>query len=185
MIQGGKSATSEEGAINKPKEGQSAAMKNPMAQIIIMVGFAILIFLTSIIYSLTSTIKNNEQLVAIKNLYFPVLELVDANIVRLDHINELLMQSVMTGEKQEVDDALTIYNQADEAFGDMAKLYQFRKADISRLRSDFTHYFELAKNTSLALLENRGEANSDLTTQMNHSLTDLRQNIREFRTWHH
>ncbi|WP_161808506.1 EAL domain-containing protein [Methyloglobulus morosus] len=157
-------------------------MKNPMRKIIMLVGCAFLIFLISIIFSLQTSIKNNEQLAAIKDLYFPVLELVDANIVRLDHINELLMQSVMTGERQDVDDALTIYKQADDAFADMAKLYQFRKDDISLLRADFTHYFELAKNTSLTLLENRGEDKSGLTTQMNQSLTGLRQNIRHFRT---
>lgn len=182
MTQGEKSVTNGEGNLYKPKNGQPSAMKNSMRKIIMMVGCAFVIFLISIIFSLQTSIKINEQLIAIKNLYFPVLERVDANIVRLDQINERLMQSVMTGERQEVGDALEIYKQADDAFADMAKLYQFRKEDISRLRADFTHYFELAQHTSLALLENRGEDKSGLTTQMNKSLTGLRQDIRHFRT---
>ncbi|MFA5983256.1 MAG: EAL domain-containing protein [Methylococcaceae bacterium] len=181
MIPAGKSATHQESAKNNQNDVPSVAIKNPMRKIIVMVSFAILIFLTSIIFSLHSSIKNNEQLAAIKDLYFPVLERVDANIVRLDHINELLMQSVMTGEHQELDDALVIYQQADDAFADIAKLYQFRKDDINSLRADFTHYFELAKDTSLTLLENKGEDKSGLATPMNKSLTDLRQNIRHFR----
>ena len=80
-----------------------------MRKIILMVGIAILVFLAFIFYSLQTSIKNNEQLSAIKEVYFPVLERIDANIVRLDHVEERLMQSVMTGERNEVDNAAGFY----------------------------------------------------------------------------
>jgi diguanylate cyclase (GGDEF)-like protein len=177
-----KPLTVKEGRIRKQNGLPTATDSKTMRKIIVLVVISILVFLAFIIYSLHTSIKNNEQLSAIKDLYFPVLERVDANIVRLDHIEELLMQSVMIGERNEVNEAAGIYKQADDAFADMVKLYQFRKMEIIRLRAEFKQYFELAKNTSLTLLENGGEDESGLTTQMNKSLTDLRRNLRQFRT---
>ena len=177
-----KPVTKKEGKVSKQKGLPTATDSKTMRKILLLVVIAILVFLTFIIYSLHTSIKNNEQLSAIKDLYFPVLERVDANIVRLDHIEELLIQSVMIGERNEVDDAASIYKQADDAFVDMIKLYQFRKKDISILRAEFKQYFELAKDTTLTFLENGGKDKPGLTTQMNKALIGLRQNLRQFRS---
>jgi diguanylate cyclase (GGDEF)-like protein len=166
----------------KPKDLPEAGSFNPMGKIIMMVGVAILVFLAFLIYSLQTSVKHNAQLSAVKDLYFPILERADANIVRLDHIEESMMQSVMTGERNEIDSAAGFYQQADETFAEMAKLYPAREADINRLRAEFNQYFELAKQTSMALLQNGGEDKSGLSAQMNQSLNELRQNIHQFRT---
>lgn len=154
---------------------------NPMNKIITMVGIAILVFLAFIFYSVQTSVKNSEQLSAIKDLYFPVLERVDANIVRIDNIEERMMQAVMTGEKDELENAAEFYHQADNVFAEMAKLYPARQGEINLLIDDFKQYFELAQKTSLSLLENGGEDKLDMSAQMNKSLTDLRQKIRLFR----
>ncbi|MCX7092965.1 MAG: Hpt domain-containing protein [Methylobacter sp.] len=154
---------------------------NPMKKIILMVGVAILVFLAFIFYSLHTSVRNSEQLSAIKDLYFPVLERVDANIVRIDHIEERMMQAVMTGEKDELDNAAEFYKQAGDVFAEMTKLYPARQNDINLLIEEFKQYFELAQKTSLSLLENGGEDKSGMSAQMNKSLADLRKNILQFR----
>jgi len=153
-----------------------------MRKIILMVIVAVLVFLAFIIFSLHTSVKNNEQLSAIKNLYFPVLEQVDANIVRLDKLDEHMMQSVMIGERDEIDIAAEFYHEADDTFADMARLYLSQEEEINRLRSEFKQYFEQARHTALILLKNSGQDKLGLSVQMNTSLKALRQHIRRFRT---
>ncbi|MGD0961399.1 MAG: ATP-binding protein, partial [Methylomonas sp.] len=166
---------------NRSKHAPYVKKSNSMLKIILMVSFAILVFLVFIIFSLHTSVKNNQQLSAIKDIYFPILERIDANIVRLDHIEEHLMQSVMTGERSEVDIAAEFNIQADNAFTEMATLYPAREEDINRLRAEYKEYFELARETSLTLLQYGGMDKSGLSAQMNISLAELRQNIRQFR----
>lgn len=146
-----------------------------------MVVIAILVFLTFITYSIHSSIKNNQQLSNIKVLYFPVLESIDSNIVRLDNVEDILMQSVMTGERHEIDNAVELYNQAEQTFTEMASYYHAQQDEIGQLKAEFKHYFELAKNTSLTLLQNGGEDKSGIAAKMNQSLASLRQNLHQFR----
>ncbi|WP_347985894.1 EAL domain-containing protein [Methylomonas sp. AM2-LC] len=169
-------------ATEKPKPAKAYSQIYPMRKIMLMVGVAFLVFMVFIIYSLHTSIKNNAQISTIKEVYFPVLERIDANIVRLDHVEEHLMQSVMTGERNDIDIATGIYLQADKNFAEMATLYQAQAADINQLKVEFKHYFELAKQTSLTLLHNGGEDKAGLAAEMNQSLLSLRENIRHFRS---
>ncbi|CAK0753621.1 Hpt domain-containing protein [Gammaproteobacteria bacterium] len=158
-----------------------AENSNPMRKIILMVSVAILVFIAFMIYSLQTSVKNGEQLSAIKDLYFPILERVDANIVRLDKIEEKLMQGVMTGERDELDNAAKFYQKSFDIFEEMGKLYPGRANEIGTLRDKLIRYFEFARKNLLSMLEQRGADNSAMSEQMNHSLNDLRQGIHRFR----
>ena len=75
--------------INPSQEASAAEIiagedTNPMRKIIFMVGVAIFVFLIFTIFSVQKSIQSSGQLTDIRALYFPVLERVDANIVRLD-----------------------------------------------------------------------------------------------------
>ena len=54
-----------------------------MRKIILMVGVAIFIFLAFSTYNVKKSVESGEQLYKILELYFPLLERVDANLVRL------------------------------------------------------------------------------------------------------
>ena len=169
--------------INKNSDARSFAQaKNPMFKIILLVGIAIVVFLAFILYSLDTSVTSNEKLSAIKDLYFPVLERVDANIVRLDHIEERMLEAVMTGEHDQVDTAAEFYQQANVVFTEMEQLYPSKLDDIKQLRLEYSQYFELAKKTSETLLENGGVDTLGISGQMNDALTALRQHIRQFRS---
>lgn len=159
-----------------------ATDKNPMRKIILMVGFAILVFIGFMLYSLQTSIKNSAQLSAIKDLYFPVLERVDANIVRLDKIEESMIQAVMTGERGELQNAKDLSQLTEQVFLEIQNLYTLKATEVSNLRDGFKRYFELANATTTSLLETRGDDKSGLSAQMNHELEALRSNIRQFRT---
>lgn len=152
---------------------------NPMRKIIIMVGVAIAVFLAFTTFSVQKALQSNASLEQIRELYFPVLERVDANIVRLDKMEERFMQGVMTGESDTVEEASEFFEQGDQVFGEMAELYPARRQDIERLRSSFKQYKELANTTSLGIINH--VADMSAVPRMNKTLADLRNELKGFR----
>ena len=103
---------------------------NPMRKIIMIVGIAILVFLGVTTLSVQKSFRSSDQLTSIKDLYFPVLQKIEANIVRLDKMEELFMRAVMIGETDPLDEAEVFYQQADKALVEVAELYPERKDDV-------------------------------------------------------
>lgn len=154
---------------------------NPMRKILVIIGVAIIVFLAFTTYSVQKSIQSSAQLSDIKDLYFPVLERVDANIVRLDKMAEQYLQSVMIGDKELVDQAAEIHLQADKSFEEMAKLYPEQVSKIAQLRSAFRQYKDTAAGISMDLLDKKPGDVTDRTTQMSQSLAELRKSVKEFR----
>ena len=166
--------------LNSVKQGSEDS--NPMRKIIALVGVAIVIFLAFTTYSVNISFQSSDALTEIKDLYFPVLERVDANIVRLDKMEETYTQAVMIGEKDLIADAEERFKTADAAFEEMLKLYPERKIDITLLRENFALYnASAAKATGLMLGEGGPEA-QEATKRMIGELKELRQRIQGFRT---
>lgn len=160
---------------------KSAKNTSPMRNIVLLVGLAIFVFLAFTTYSVQKSIQGSAQLSAIKDLYFPVLERVDANIVRLDKIEETILQAVMIAERDPLTQAATFNVEADKAFEEMLVLYPERKQDIQNLRADFKAYHELASSTSLGFIEKRISNLENHTPRMIQALTKVRQGIKSFR----
>ena len=159
-------------------EAGGGGSSNPMRKIIIMVGVAILVFLAVTTFSVQKSIQSSGQLTAIKDLYFPVLQKIEANMVRLDKMEELFMRSVMLGDNDPLDEEMGFYQQGDKAFEEMALLYPSQAKEIARLRGEFKQYQDLAKATALAL--NAKDTNID-AQKMNKLLGELRESIKKFR----
>ena len=159
----------------------AGASPNPMRKIIIMVGVAILVFLGVTTLSVQNSFRSSDQLTGVKDVYFPVLQKIEANIVRLDKMEELFMRSVMIGETDPLDEAQDFYQQADAAFVEIEAIYPTRKSEVETLRQEFRAYNELALSTAKAFLD---KADVDMPTQtrrMNDALNALRESIKRFR----
>jgi two-component system chemotaxis sensor kinase CheA len=152
-----------------------------MRKIIFMVGVAILVFLAVTTYSVRKSFQSSDQLTAIKDLYFPVLQQIDANIVRLDKMEELFMRSVMLGEHDPLDEAQEHFHKGDAAFAEMEKIYPERAKDIRALREEYKRYDALALKTAEDFLANKIANMPAQTKLMNKALNDLRGSIRNFR----
>lgn len=159
----------------------STPAPNPLRNVILMVAFAIVAFLAFLAYSVHSSIENNERLSTIKAAYFPVLERVDANIVRLDKMEEKFMQAVMIGEQDPLAQASEFQQQADTAFGEMLALFPAYTNEINSLRAEFNNYHKLATETSLSLLNNEPGDMQVKTARMNAALGALRHSVQQFR----
>jgi len=162
-----------------------AENNNPMRKIILMIGVAIVVFLAFTTYSVNKSIQSSSQLSDIRDLYFPVLERVDANIVRLDKMQEHYLTAVMLGEQDMVDQATEVHAKADKIFEEMLKLNPGREADIVKLRATAQQYKDLATSVSADLLGKKEVDVSARTALMSKTLDALRTDIKAFRESSH
>ncbi len=176
IMQGTNGSTESPAASGRPASGGGDA--NPMRKIIIMVGVAILVFLGVTTFSVQKSVQSSGQLSAIKDLYFPVLQKIESNMVRLDKMEELFMRSVMLGDNDPLEEELGFFQQGDKDFADMAEIYPAQAKEIARLRAEFKQYQDLAHATAVAL--NNKDTNID-AQKMNKLLGELRVSIKKFR----
>jgi hypothetical protein len=163
------------------QKSPAAKKTNAMGKVFLLVGVAILVFMAFTAYSVTKEIQGSAQLAAIKDLYFPVLQRLDANIVRIDKMEEFYIQVVVAGDRDMIPKAADLGAQADGAFAQIDSLYHGRGADIARLHAGLKQYQELATKASLAFLDQTGGDVESLAGGMNKSLADLRANLATFR----
>src|SRR5574343_1748453 len=155
IMQGSPATSTSSGAPGHEASGGGGGSSNPMRKIIIMVGVAILVFLAVTTFSVQKSFQSSDQLTAIKDLYFPVLQKVEANMVRLDKMEELFMRSVMLGDNDPLDEAEVFYKRGDEAFVEMAQLYPERTKEIQALREEYRQYNAMALQTAEDFLKNK------------------------------
>jgi len=152
-----------------------------MAKILVMVGIAIAVFMAFSAYSLQKAVQGRAHLTAIKDLYFPVLQNLDANVVRIDKLEEMYIQVVVTGDRDLLAKTAEVGEVADKAFVETARLYPGKEARISTLRADLKHYQKLASAVSQAFLDQSGADIAPMTTGMNDALATLRKDVTGFR----
>jgi HPt (histidine-containing phosphotransfer) domain-containing protein len=161
-------------------KGGTSAGRNPMGKIFALVGIAIIVFMVFTAFSVQTAVKGRAKLSAIKDLYFPVLERVDADIVRIDKMEELYIQVVVLGDRDALDTANEQATKADDAFKEITGLYPERAAEVAKLRADLTKYRTLAATVSVGYLKQQTGLEG-ATAQMNQALADLRASVKAFR----
>jgi HPt (histidine-containing phosphotransfer) domain-containing protein len=152
-----------------------------MGKIFLLVGVAIVIFMASTAYSVHKQVRGSAQLAAIKETYFPVLQTLDANIVRIDKLQELYIQVVVAGQRELLTKTSDLATEADQAFADVNRLYPSHEADIEKLRADLKTYQDLANKVSIALLDQSQEDITPMSTGMTTALKDLRSRLAALR----
>ena len=153
---------------------------NPMRKIIVMVGIAIVVFLAFTTYSVRKSLQSDTHISAIKGLYFPVLQGIEANIVRVDKLEELFMRSVMTGDRDALDEAATLHKDAVKAFDEISRIYPERSDDIAKLRSGLTEYHDKARAAAENFLRTK-EGDVPAQARLAKALAELRGSIATFR----
>jgi len=162
---------------------KSTSNTNSMGKIFLIVGIAIVVFLAFSAYSVQKAVQGNAQLVAIKDLYFPVLQRLDANIVRVDKLEETYIQVVIAGDRDMLEKASALGKDTDQAFAEIMTLYPGHdtRATIAKLRTTLKEYQDLATKVSIAFLAQSSEDATPMTTQMNETLDVLKKGVTAFR----
>ena len=172
-----------------PTRGTPTAQTQPPAQqasmrkVVLLVGVAIVIFMAFTAYSVHEEIQGGVKLAAIKELYFPVLQRLDANVVRVDKLESTFIEVAVTGDRDLFDKARDVAQEADATYAEVAKLDPPAAADIAQLRKDLESYGHLAETASLAFLKTSGadtapmQAMNDALAATRKNLTGLRQSV--------
>jgi len=152
-----------------------------MRKITLLIVVAIIMFSVFFLYGLRSSIQSGQQLTAIKDVYFPVLEEIDATIVNIDRLEGFMIQAVMTGEAEEISKAHEAYAHAENLLNQIRERYPDQNDVIVALQNKFKDYFSFAEKTTQMQLDNAGKDEQGLAVQMNQLLRDLREDIVVFR----
>lgn len=163
------------------KRSRPANSSGSMRSVLLLVGVAIVIFMASTAYSVHKQVRGSAQLSAIKETYFPVLQTLDANIVRIDKLQELYIQVVVAGQRELLTKATELTTETDQAFADVNRMYPSHEADIEKLRTDLKTYQDLATKVSVALLDQSQEDISPMSGGMTVALKDLRSRLTALR----
>ncbi len=154
-----------------------------MGRIFLIVGIAIVVFMAFSAYSVKKAVQGNAQLTAIKDLYFPVLQRLDANIVRVDKLEETYIQVVIAGDRDMLEKAAALGKETDQSFSEITTLYPGHdtQATIATLRTNLAQYQDLATKVSIAFLAQSSEDATPMTTRMNETLAELKRGLTGFR----
>lgn len=151
-----------------------------MRTVFLLVGVAILVFMAFTAYSLRMEIQGSAKLAAIKEVHFPLLQRLDANVVRIDKIEAQFIEIAVTGDKELVTKATAVGAEADQAYAEIEKLDSALTPRVQVLRQDLARYQDLARKASLAFLDSNGTDMAAMAP-MNDSLAKARANLAKFR----
>jgi HPt (histidine-containing phosphotransfer) domain-containing protein len=156
------------------------AAPTSMRKVVLIVSVAIVIFMAFTAYSVRNDIHGAAQLATVKDLYFPVLQRLDANIVRIDKLEATYIEVAVTGDKDLFDKATDVFNEADGAYAEVAGLDVGAAAQVQGLRKDLVTYHDLAQKASQAFLATGGSDTAPMQA-MNDSLAAARKHLNAFR----
>lgn len=157
-----------------------------------LVIIAITTFVVFITFSINTSITNKKRLDDIKAIYFPVLEIIDTTIVRIDNIENLLVQLVITGDESLLTEANQLKINSDRALKKISVFHLPYKKQTDELISLLDKYFMLGIETSSIMQQQFLKNDSEITIEnekllqnkiilMNKTLASLRNQINFFR----
>lgn len=144
-------------------------------------------FSVYIVFNYVSNAQNASRLTSIQNNYYPILELADANIVRLDRITEVLNSAVSSSELDMIDNADQIAEDLNNGFKDILALEPNKKQEVQKLVEDFDNYYETARKLSEDMIKGTADFAEvgRIAESMASALDELKNNLKAFRQASH
>ncbi len=152
-------------------------------KILLVVGLAIAGFAVNLAYNYSVTGTNAGRLHSVRDIYFPTLERVDANRVRLDKIKVTLNSAVDSGESDMIDDADELAEAMRNTFAEIAQLDPAVAAGAERLVGLFDSYYGVARELTAGMVEESIEPAriKPLADEMGKALKDFSSELEAFR----
>jgi len=105
---------------------------------------AIVSFSGYVFYNYLNLNENNHRLTKISEVYFPILENTDANVVRLDNIQKSLLTAIEVDDEDEIDLARELVTDFKAAFEVIKQLDEESAGNVDELVAAFDGYFSVA-----------------------------------------
>lgn len=122
-------------------------------KILLIPAISILGFLLFLGFIINSGAQNNARFVEIEDIYFPVLELSNENIVLLDRISEVLGNAATTGEQELLDNALKLDEKIKSNLSHHAELRPSHSTDILAIKNKLKTYMNITVDLTQKMVD--------------------------------
>ena len=122
-------------------------------KILLIPTIAIMGFLLFLGFVINSGAKNTARFIEIEDIYFPVLELSNKNIVLLDQVSEILANAAATGEQDLLDQALKIEGQIQENLARQTDLRPTQLDDVQIIKSKLQNYTSITFDLTQKMID--------------------------------
>jgi methyl-accepting chemotaxis protein len=122
-------------------------------KILLIPMIAIMGFLLFLGFVINSGVKNTARFIEIEDIYFPVLELSNKNIVLLDQVSEILANAAATGEQDLLDQALKIEGQIKENLALQTDLRPTQLDDVQIIKSKLQNYTSITFDLTQKMID--------------------------------
>ena len=121
-------------------------------KIIALAGAAIIGFMISMAVNTSINSQNSERIQKVRDVYFPVVQKSDENLVKLLQIKELLNTAVSTGEVEFIQSADALQKEILNNSEAIIALWTDRSKENQQLRDQFKQYYAFAHEVSAGML---------------------------------
>ncbi|HFD31181.1 MAG TPA: methyl-accepting chemotaxis protein [Gammaproteobacteria bacterium] len=109
-------------------------------------------FIFYLALNLSTSLENEQRLESIENIYFPVLEKADHNLVQLGRMSEVFKTAVSSGEEDMLDTAEKIYQDMQKTTDELKALQPGSTDFFTDLKNNLHNYFTVSKSLSADMI---------------------------------
>ena len=156
-------------------------------KILLIPTISIMGFLLFLGFVINSGAKNTARFIEIEDIYFPVLELSNKNIVLLDQVSEILANAAATGEQDLLDQALKIEGQIQENLARQTDLRPTQLDDIQIIKSKLQNYTSITFDLTQKMIDGTIDFSSlgAISTKKAEAEDAIKQALSDIRTSSH
>jgi len=153
-------------------------------KILLIALIAIFGFIGILSFNYLVTDENADRLRNVKDIYFPTLERIDANLVRLERTKETLNAAVAGAEIDLLDDTDEMATQTRTAFEEINQLDSEAADGIKNISTMFNHYYSDARSLTSGMIEGtlKPQDTKQAIEKMRDSLSQYSRTLQAFRT---
>ncbi len=144
---------------------------------------AVLGFAGNLAYNYTVTDSNTERLQRVRDAYYPTLERVDANKVRLDKIKVNFNDAVTSSEMDTLEDTDDLAQEIRAVFDEISVMDSDVSGGVEKLKTLFDSYYTQARQLTAGMIQGTLQPASmkAAADTMRKGLADLERTIDVFR----
>ncbi len=134
-------------------------------------------------FNYNATSHNKVTLAQVRDIYFPILERLDTNLVRLNTIKEIYSAAVIAGEEDMLEDITILTQSLVQTLNEVATLESRDQAEVDHVLKNLTAYIDVANTLSLGMIEETLSAAAvpAMIKEMNERLSLSEADFNQFR----
>ncbi|MFL0797915.1 MAG: methyl-accepting chemotaxis protein [Cellvibrionaceae bacterium] len=135
----------------------------------------------------SSTQSNLHRVESVRDFYFPILELANANSTLLDQIEGLQANAVSMGEEDMLDDAKTLKSQMEENLSQLKRLSQGSQMNVSGLQKELDDYVSVSFGLTASMIDGTADFSQvgALAAKKKKAYESLKKDLKAFRDRSH